>query len=78
MKLTKAIVALEPMQPLHTNWSLQDVSVGDPGEGEVLVEICATGICHTDILLSAVPAGTFGISYPKVVGHEGLEWSSQS
>ncbi|KAL2837525.1 chaperonin 10-like protein [Aspergillus pseudodeflectus] len=71
MKLTKAIVALEPMQPLHTNWSLQDVSVGVPGEGEVLVEICATGICHTDILLSAVPAGTFGISYPKVVGHEG-------
>lgn len=73
MTTTEAIVAWEPVEPQQVNWSLEDVDVDMPGEGEVLVEMCATGICHTDIVLSTVPTGSFGITYPKVVGHEGSE-----
>jgi S-(hydroxymethyl)glutathione dehydrogenase/alcohol dehydrogenase len=42
---------------------------GGPREGEVLVEIKATGICHTDYytLSGADPEGIF----PAILGHEG-------
>lgn len=56
---------------MESNWSLQDVQINSPGDDEVLVEIHAAGICHTDYLLSVVPEGWIGIQYPKVVGHEG-------
>jgi Zn-dependent alcohol dehydrogenase len=71
MDSSKAIVAREPDQPLALNWSLEQVEISPPGDDEVLVEMHATGICHTDIVLSAVPNGVLGIEYPKVVGHEG-------
>jgi Zn-dependent alcohol dehydrogenase len=82
MATTEAIVAWEPTKTNHVNWSLEEVDVGMPGEGEVFVEMSATGICHTDIVLSSVPAGRSGINYPKVVGHEGKKviryiWSSR-
>ncbi|KAJ5783177.1 alcohol dehydrogenase [Penicillium paradoxum] len=67
---SQAIVVREPAQPGGVNWSLEQVEVGSPGDDEVLVEIYAAGICHTDIVLSSVPAGVAGIQYPKVVGHE--------
>ncbi|KAL4936399.1 hypothetical protein BDV06DRAFT_233440 [Aspergillus oleicola] len=68
---TKAIVAREP-RFTALSWALEDVSVSDsPGDNEVLVEMLASGVCHTDIVLSAVPSGQFGITYPKVMGHEG-------
>ncbi|CAI7570367.1 unnamed protein product [Penicillium bialowiezense] len=66
----KAIVAWEPDQPLTLKWSLEEVQVSPPGDDEVMVQIHASGICHTDVVLSAVPEGTLGIKYPKVVGHE--------
>ena len=46
-----------------------EVNLADPKEGEVLVEIKATGICHTDefTLSGADPEGLF----PAIVGHEG-------
>ncbi|KAL3478340.1 chaperonin 10-like protein [Aspergillus californicus] len=71
MTTTNAIVAWEPLELNQVNWSLEEIDVGTPGEGEVLVEMCATGICHTDLVLSSVPGGTFGVTYPKVLGHEG-------
>ncbi|KAL3459377.1 chaperonin 10-like protein [Aspergillus heterothallicus] len=71
MPLTKAIVAREPRFSA-LDWALEPVHVADsPGADEVLVEMVAAGVCHTDIVLSAVPDGSFGISYPKVLGHEG-------
>ncbi|KAL4998425.1 chaperonin 10-like protein [Aspergillus recurvatus] len=71
MPTTKAIVAREP-RFTALNWALEDVSVSnEPGDDEVLVEMVASGVCHTDIVLSAVPSGQFGIEYPKVMGHEG-------
>jgi S-(hydroxymethyl)glutathione dehydrogenase / alcohol dehydrogenase len=49
--------------------SLETIELEGPREGEVLVEIKATGICHTDefTLSGADPEGIF----PAVLGHEG-------
>ncbi|KAH8428255.1 uncharacterized protein LDX57_005958 [Aspergillus melleus] len=72
MQSTKAIVANAPITPGSINWSLQDIQC--PifcGPDEVLVEIVATGLCHTDVFVSGVPDGTLGIRYPKIMGHEG-------
>lgn len=61
----KAAVAHEPGQPL----SLETVQLEGPRSGEVLVEIKATGVCHTDAytLSGADPEGLF----PAILGHEG-------
>lgn len=69
---TNAIVAREPVQPLKPNWYMEDVELSGFGDDEVLVDIVATGICHTDIVLSSVPTGALNMAYPKVVGHEGI------
>ncbi|PPE72509.1 S-(hydroxymethyl)glutathione dehydrogenase/class III alcohol dehydrogenase [Solimonas fluminis] len=62
---TRAAVAFEAGKPL----SLEMVDLEGPREGEVLVEIKATGICHTDkyTLSGADPEGLF----PAILGHEG-------
>jgi Zn-dependent alcohol dehydrogenase len=72
MESSKAIVAREPDQPMALNWSFEQVEISSPSDDEVLVEMHATGICHTDIVLSSVPTGVLGVEYPKVVGHEGI------
>jgi S-(hydroxymethyl)glutathione dehydrogenase / alcohol dehydrogenase len=61
----KAAVAFEAGKPL----SIETVQLEGPKAGEVLVEIKATGICHTDefTLSGADPEGLF----PAVLGHEG-------
>jgi S-(hydroxymethyl)glutathione dehydrogenase/alcohol dehydrogenase len=61
----RAAVAHESRQPL----SLESVDLDGPREGEVLVEIKATGICHTDAytLSGKDPEGLF----PAILGHEG-------
>ncbi len=62
---TRAAVALAAGQPL----TVMEVNLDDPRAGEVLVEIKATGICHTDevTLSGADPEGIF----PAILGHEG-------
>lgn len=53
-------------------WRKADVHIRDPQADEVLVRMVASGVCHTDIVLSGTPAGTPGFApYPKVTGHEG-------
>ena len=61
----RAAVALKSGAPL----SLETVQLEGPKAGEVLVEIKATGICHTDefTLSGADPEGLF----PSILGHEG-------
>ncbi|TNJ33999.1 S-(hydroxymethyl)glutathione dehydrogenase/class III alcohol dehydrogenase [Arenimonas terrae] len=61
----KAAVALEAGKPL----SIETVDLEGPRFGEVLVEIKATGVCHTDefTLSGADPEGLF----PAILGHEG-------
>jgi S-(hydroxymethyl)glutathione dehydrogenase / alcohol dehydrogenase len=61
----KAAVAFGAGEPLK----IETVELDGPREGEVLVEIRATGVCHTDefTLSGADPEGLF----PSVLGHEG-------
>ena len=61
----KAAVALEAGAPL----TIETVDLDGPRAGEVLVEIKATGICHTDEFTrsGADPEGLF----PAILGHEG-------
>ena len=62
---TRAAVAHEAGKPL----TIETVTLAGPKAGEVLVEIKATGICHTDefTLSGADPEGLF----PAILGHEG-------
>src|SRR5579884_1272357 len=62
---TRAAVAREAGKPL----SIETVSLDGPKAGEVLVEIKATGVCHTDAytLSGKDPEGLF----PAILGHEG-------
>jgi S-(hydroxymethyl)glutathione dehydrogenase / alcohol dehydrogenase len=61
----KAAVAFEAGKPL----TIETVHLDPPKAGEVLVEIKATGVCHTDAytLSGADPEGLF----PTILGHEG-------
>src|SRR5690606_27671752 len=61
----RAAVAFEAGKPL----SIETVQLEGPKEGEVLVEVKATGICHTDAftLSGDDPEGIF----PAILGHEG-------
>ena len=61
----KAAVAWEPKQPLQ----IEDIEVQGPREGEVLLKVIASGVCHTDAftLSGEDPEGAF----PCVLGHEG-------
>lgn len=62
---TRAAVAFKAGEPL----SIGTVTLEGPRAGEVLVELKATGICHTDafILSGDDPEGAF----PAILGHEG-------
>lgn len=62
---TRAAVAVEAGKPLV----IEEVDLDGPRAGEVLVEIKATGVCHTDefSLSGADPEGAF----PAILGHEG-------
>ena len=62
---TRAAVAWGAGQPL----TIETVDLEGPRAGEVLVEVKATGLCHTDwyTLSGADPEGLF----PAILGHEG-------
>ncbi|MGW8370178.1 MAG: S-(hydroxymethyl)glutathione dehydrogenase/class III alcohol dehydrogenase, partial [Gammaproteobacteria bacterium] len=61
----RAAVAFEAGEPLQ----IETVQLDGPREGEVLVEVKATGVCHTDAftLSGEDPEGLF----PSILGHEG-------
>ncbi len=62
---TKAAIAWKAGAPL----TIEEVDLEGPRAGEVLIEVKATGICHTDYytLSGADPEGIF----PAILGHEG-------
>ncbi len=62
---SRAAVAWEAGKPL----TIEEIDVAGPKDGEVLVRIVATGVCHTDAftLSGADPEGLF----PAILGHEG-------
>jgi len=61
----RAAVAWEPKKPLV----IEEIEVEGPREGEVLLKVVASGVCHTDAftLSGDDPEGAF----PCVLGHEG-------
>ena len=61
----RAAVAWEPKKPLV----IEEIDVEGPKEGEVLLKVVASGVCHTDAftLSGDDPEGAF----PCVLGHEG-------
>ena len=61
----RAALALEAGAPLI----IEEVDVAGPKAGEVLVQMKATGVCHTDAftLSGDDPEGLF----PAILGHEG-------
>ena len=65
MMKTRAAVAVAAGQPLE----VMDVNLEGPKRGEVLIEIKATGLCHTDEFTRSGddPEGIF----PAILGHEG-------
>ncbi|MCH2546535.1 MAG: alcohol dehydrogenase catalytic domain-containing protein, partial [Alphaproteobacteria bacterium] len=62
---TKAAIAIKAGAPRE----IEMVDLSGPQEGEVLIEMKATGVCHTDAftLSGDDPEGAF----PAILGHEG-------
>lgn len=61
---TVGAISTGPTKPFQ----LQEVTVDDPCDDEVLVQITATGICHTDLFFKGVIPAEMG---PCLFGHEG-------
>ncbi|TKX20988.1 S-(hydroxymethyl)glutathione dehydrogenase-like protein 1 [Elsinoe australis] len=66
----RAIVSHGPN--VHDDWKLEEVStLPDVKDDEILVEMVASGICHTDVFLGTAPPDSPLALYPRIVGHEG-------
>ncbi|KAH6972075.1 hypothetical protein BKA56DRAFT_646192 [Ilyonectria sp. MPI-CAGE-AT-0026] len=63
----RAAVASMPRQDGQPNFGFENLSIRQLREDECLVEMVATGICHTDIAIASRPNSVF----PRVLGHEG-------
>jgi aryl-alcohol dehydrogenase len=63
MRATAAV-----FEKLFTPLSVAEVEIDEPGAGEVLVKIVASGVCHTDALARD---GDMPFPAPGVLGHEG-------
>jgi S-(hydroxymethyl)glutathione dehydrogenase / alcohol dehydrogenase len=65
MPMSLAAICVAPNEP----FVIDDIHVDGPRVGEVLVEIVASGLCHTD--LTAIEGSNTSCVYPAVLGHEG-------
>ncbi len=63
MKSTAALLT-----GIGSDFEIAEIDIDGPKAGEVLVQIAAVGLCHTDL---AVRDGVLPIEFPGVVGHEG-------
>jgi aryl-alcohol dehydrogenase len=63
VKITAAV-----FEPASSVPALQELELAGPREGEVLVRLVATGICHTDLKAASVGSP---VPRPVVLGHEG-------
>ena len=61
---TRAAILREP----NTPWSVEEIELDDPIEGEILVKTLAAGMCHSD---EHAHDGTMPAPFPLVGGHEG-------
>lgn len=65
--MTKATAAV--MRAINAPFTIEELSLDSPREGEVLVRVVAVGMCHTDVVVRDMPPEMFG--GPMVFGHEG-------
>jgi aryl-alcohol dehydrogenase len=63
VRITAAVV-----EELHGPFVVKDVELDEPGPGDVLVQVAATGFCHTD---GIARDGDLPFPLPGVLGHEG-------
>ncbi|GME25746.1 putative alcohol dehydrogenase protein [Neofusicoccum parvum] len=68
---SKALVSRGPFS--QGQWAVEDVTLRELKPDELVVEIVASGICHTDLHCGDTPAdaGVPAVYYPRVLGHEG-------
>ena len=59
----QAAVLRDPAKP----FTVEEVELGAPGPGEVLVRVAGAGLCHTDVVLRMLPE----LPMPMIFGHEG-------
>lgn len=53
---------------------MEEVTTRTIKDDELVVEMVASGICHTDILIGSIPGGAAPIAfYPRILGHEGVQ-----
>lgn len=64
--MVEAIAAITP--GANQPFSIQPITVDGPRAGEILIDIKAVGICHSDLVMVS---GAFGTAFPAVFGHEG-------
>lgn len=72
---TQAIVSYHPVDSKR-QWILEDVDLLPAEAKEVIVQMVASGVCHTDLGCGSAPDGTPGFPvppYPRVLGHEGKD-----
>lgn len=65
----KAIVARDTLA--NKGWRMEEVTTREIQEDELLVELVASGICHTDIMCGSGSGNPDLFYYPRVLGHEG-------
>ena len=63
MKTTAAV-----LWELGGTWEVEEVELDPPGAGEVMVELAASGLCHSD---EHLVTGDLPVGFPMVGGHEG-------
>ncbi|MGQ7296462.1 NAD(P)-dependent alcohol dehydrogenase [Quadrisphaera sp. KR29] len=63
MRITAAVV-----EALDADFSVEQLELDEPGPGEALVRVVATGMCHTDAI---TVHGDLPMPFPCVLGHEG-------
>jgi aryl-alcohol dehydrogenase len=56
------------VRPTSRTFDIEDVSLDDPRDDEVLVRLVATGVCHTDLIARDQ---VYPVPQPIVLGHEG-------
>ncbi len=61
----RAAVLREPNRPLE----IEELEIAEPGPGEVMVKLAASGVCHSD--LHVLNGDWSGVETPIVLGHEG-------
>jgi NDMA-dependent alcohol dehydrogenase len=54
---------------VNEKWSVEEIELDPPSEGEVLVEFEATGLCHSDHHIRT--GDMYGVTLPIIGGHEG-------